>query len=96
MSEEEEITEDEIIELMDDDGNVIKFKLMDVTEYKGEKYAFLLAAEPNSEIAEDEIAVFRLNEAEQVLEPVESDELMQEIYDFYLQETEEEDDGGEN
>lgn len=35
MSEqlENEEIEEEIIELVDDDGNVIKFKLLDVTEY---------------------------------------------------------------
>lgn len=39
MSEqlENEEIEEEIIELVDDDGNVIKFKLLDVTEYKGQK-----------------------------------------------------------
>ena len=50
MSEEiEELNEDEIIELVDDGGNVINFKLLDVTEYKGVKYALLLAAETEEE-----------------------------------------------
>ena len=31
MSEEEEYLEDEIVELLDEDGNVIKFKLLDVS-----------------------------------------------------------------
>ncbi len=88
--------ENEIIELVDDDGNVIKFKLLDVTEYKGEKYTLLLAAEPNDEIAEDEVAIFRLNEAEQILEPVDDDGLLQEIFDFYQQEADEEEESGEN
>lgn len=96
MSEEEELTENEIIELIDDDGNVIKFKLLDVTEYKGEKYTLLLAAEPNEEIAEDEVVIFRLNEAEQTLEPIDDDDLLQEIFDFYQQEADEEEEGGEN
>ena len=61
--EEEVDLENEVIELIDDDENVIKFKLLDVTEYKGERYALLLAAEPNEHIAEDEVAIFRLNEA---------------------------------
>ena len=44
----EEFDEDaaEIIELIDDDGNELKFKILDVIKYKGEKYALLLAAEP--------------------------------------------------
>jgi uncharacterized protein YrzB (UPF0473 family) len=82
--------EDEIIELVDDDGKVINFKLLDVTEYKGEKYTLLLAAEPNEEIAEDEVVIFRLNEKEETLDPIEDENLLQEIFDFYQAETDEE------
>ena len=78
--------EDEIIELIDDDGNVIKFRLLDVTEYKGEKYALLLAAEPNDAVADDEVAIFRYKEEEQMLEPIEDDALLQEVFDFYQNE----------
>lgn len=89
MSENEDLLEDEeeeIIELIDDDGKILKFKLLDVTEYKGEKYTLLLAAEPNDEIAEDEVVIFRLNEAEETLDPIEDDGLLQEIFDFYQNE----------
>ena len=84
---EEEIEDGELIELIDDEGKVIIFRLLDVTEYKGEKYTLLLAAEPNEEIAEDEVVIFRLNEKEQTLEPIEDENLLQEVFDFYQQET---------
>ena len=70
MANDDELLEDndeELIELVDEEGNVINFRLLDVTEYKGEKYTLLLAAEPNEEIAEDEVVIFRYNEAEQTL-----------------------------
>lgn len=89
---DEEYSEEEMVELVDDDGNVVKFKLLGVTEYKGEKYTLLLAAEPNDEIAEDEVVIFRLNEAEQILEPIEDDNLLQEVFDFYQQEEEADED----
>lgn len=95
MSEEldEELDlEDEVIELVDDDGKIIKFKLLDVTEYKGEKYTLLLAAEPNDEIGEDEVVIFRLNEEEEVLEPIEDEKLLEEVFEFYQQEVESEED----
>ena len=82
--------ESEIIELVDDDGKVIKFKLLDVTEYKGVKYTLLLAAEPNEEIAEDEVVIFRLNENEEVLEPIEDEALLEEVFEFYQSEVDEE------
>ena len=92
MSEDLELPDEdnEIIELVDDDGNVINFKLLDVTEYKGEKYTLLLAAEPNEEIAEDEVVIFRLNEEEETLEPLEDETLLEEVFEFYQQEAEEE------
>ncbi len=84
--------DEELIELIDDDGNIINFKLLDVTEYKGEKYTLLLAAEPNDEIAEDEVVIFRYNEGEQILEPIEDENLLQEVFDFYQSEEDEDED----
>lgn len=83
--------EEDVIELIDDDDNVIKFRLLDVTEYKGEKYALLLAAEPNDAVAEDEVAIFRYKEEEQMLEPIEDEALLEEVFEFYQNE----DDGEE-
>ncbi len=82
----EELDEEDVIELIDDDNNIIKFRLLDVTEYKGEKYALLLAAEPNDAVAEDEVAIFRYKEEEQILEPIEDENLLQEVFDFYQNE----------
>ena len=80
---EGEELDEELIELIDDYGKVLKFKLLDVTEYKGEKYTILLPAEPNDEIADDEVVIFRLNEAEETLEPIEDEALLEEVFEFY-------------
>ena len=96
LNEEELDLEEEVIELVDDDGKVIKFKLLDVTEYKGQKYTLLLAAEPNEEIADDEVVIFRLNEEEEVLEPIEDEKLLEEVFEFYQEEAETEDYDEEN
>ncbi|MDE7301107.1 MAG: DUF1292 domain-containing protein [Clostridia bacterium] len=88
---DDEVEDEEIIELVDDDNNIIKFRLLDVTEYKGEKFALLLAAEPNDAVADDEVAIFRYKEEEQVLEPIEDDALLNEVFEFWQNE----DDGEE-
>ena len=90
MSEEnlEQEQDDGIIELVDDEGTVVKFRLLDVTEYKGEKYTLLLAAEPNDDVEEDEVVIFRLNEEEETLEPIEDEALLEEVFEFYKSETE--------
>lgn len=92
MKDEQNINEEgeELIELIDDEGNIINFRLLDATEYKGQKYTLLLAAEPNEEIAEDEVVIFRYNEAEETLEPIEDEALLEEVFEFYQSETEEE------
>ena len=90
MSEENEL-ENELIELIDEEGKVVNFRLLDVTEYKGVKYTLLLAAEPNDRIAEDEVVIFRLNEQEETLEPIEDEQLLEEVFEFYQQEIEEDD-----
>ena len=92
MSDKENLTEEEseLIELIDDEGKIIKFKLLDVTEYKGEKYTLLLAAEPSDEIADDEVVIFRLNEKEETLEPIEDEKLLEEVFEFYQSEVDEE------
>ncbi len=94
MSKDEEILEEgdeELIELIDEDGNVINFKLLDVTEYKGQKYTLLLAAEPNEDIAEDEVVIFRYNEEAETLDPIEDEALLEEVFEFYQNEADEED-----
>lgn len=90
MSEEnlEQEQDDGIIELVDDEGTVVKFRLLDVTEYKGEKYTLLLAAEPNDDVEEDEVVIFRLNEEEETLDPIEDEALLEEVFEFYQSETE--------
>lgn len=87
---ENEDGEEELIELIDDNDNIIKFRLLDVTEYKGEKYALLLAAEPNDTVADDEVAIFRYKEEEQLLEPIEDEQLLEEVFEFYQNEEDEE------
>lgn len=88
----EEIAEeyDDIIELIDDDENIIKFKLFDVTEYKGAKYALLIPAEPNDAVAEGEVAIFLFNEEEKTLERIDDEALLEEVFEFYQNEEDEE------
>lgn len=77
---------DGLIELVDEDGKVINFTLAGITEYKGEKYAMLLLAEPNDEIAEDEVAIFRYIEKDGVLEAIEDEALLDEVFEFWQNE----------
>ncbi len=84
-----------IVELIDEEGKHINFKLIDVTEYKSEKYALLIPAEENSEVADDEIVIFRFLEKKGTMEAIEDEALLQEVFDFYNGEMDEEEDEDE-
>ncbi|MBO5327803.1 MAG: DUF1292 domain-containing protein [Clostridia bacterium] len=83
--------EEENIELVDENGDVVNFKFLDKIEYKGKIYVLLLPAEPNDEIAEDELVIFELNVKNESLDPIEDEKLLDEIYEHYVQEAEAED-----
>ena len=57
------IDEENIIEMTDDDGNVIRCELFDIIEFEGKQYALLVEAE--SENAEDEPEVVLMKYTEE-------------------------------
>ena len=78
----EEYEEENILELEDDEGNVEKYLHIATIDYKGEWYCFFQKAEPETEEEEDEVVMFRLEgEGEdQVLLPLEDEQLMDEVF----------------
>lgn len=56
MTEEKE----NIIETVDEDGNVIQFNLFDVIEYEGKEYALLLPVDEDEEDDDAEMILMRL------------------------------------
>lgn len=50
---------DNIVETVDEDGNVINFKLFDIIEFEKKEYALLLPAESDDD-EDDEIVIMRL------------------------------------
>lgn len=52
--------ENNIIEVIDDDGTVIKYELYDIIEFEGNQYALLVEAESDEE--EPEVVLMRYTE----------------------------------
>ncbi len=85
-----EIDEEEaIIELVDEDGKVIKFRQLDVTEYKGKQYVLLLPAEATDEIPDDEVVILGYDGKEN-LETIDDEKLLNEVFEAWQNEDEEE------
>ena len=80
VMENEILEEEHVIELQDDEGNVEKFLHLGTIEYRGEKYCFFQKAEPETEEEEDEVVMYRLDEKEELLLPLEDEQLMDEVF----------------
>ena len=80
MSKEQE--EKQIIETIDDEGNVINFELFDIVEFEEKEYALLLPAESNDD--EDEVVLMRLSKdgEDYLFEAIEDDEEFEKVADY--------------
>ena len=85
----EEMEEERIIELEDDAGNVEKFYHIATIEYSKDMYCIFQKAEPETEEEEDEVVIFRLDEENQTLLPVEDEQLLDEVFAEFCRQFEE-------
>ena len=83
----EEIEEEgNLIELIDDEGNTLRFELLLTFQYRGEWYVALAPeTAPEEEIDEEEgeeVAIYHIvgSEDDERLEPIEDDELLDEVF----------------
>ncbi len=72
--------EERIIELEDDEGNVEKLLHIATIEYKGAMYCVFQKAEPETEEEEDEVVIFSLDEENEMLLPLEDEQLLDEVF----------------
>ncbi len=92
-----------IVELIDEDGNTLRYEHVGTIEYKGEWYCFftpILNVEEADEADEDEgeeVAVFRLvgDEDDEHLEIVEDDALLDEVFAEFCNQYEDSEDADE-
>ncbi len=81
---------DNLVETVDEDGNVINFRLFDIIEFENREYALLLPAEAEGE-DDDEIVIMRLvkEDEEYSFETIDDDEEFDKV-SAYLEELGEE------
>lgn len=80
---------DNIVETVDEDGNVINFKLFDIIEFENKEYALLLPADGEED--DDEIVIMRLvkEDEEYSFETIDDDDEFDKV-SAYLEELGEE------
>lgn len=85
---EEENMEEDILELVGDDGEVTHFYHLATLEYKKEWYVVLQATEDTESISDDELVIFRLatdeKTGEDVFMSVDDEETLNAVYEEYL------------
>ena len=86
--EKEVLEEDdgfEIIDVADENGNVTQYYLVDIRDYKGKQYAFLVPAEEIDEDA-DAVSIFEISGDDEsgILLPLDDDTLMEELFADFM------------
>lgn len=80
MSKEKE--EKQLIETIDEEGNVINFELFDIVEFEEKEYALLLPADSNND--NDEVILMRLGKdgEDYLFEAIEDDEEFEKVSEY--------------
>ena len=87
MSKNEE-REEQLIETIDDEGNVINFELIDIVEMDGQEYGLLLPrgedGKENDDSEDGEVVLMRLTKEgeEYIFEMIEDDEEFNRVVDY--------------
>lgn len=82
MVKEEKQEEKQLIETIDDNGDVVKFELFDIVEFEEKEYALLLPAESDND--EDEVVLMQLTKdgEDYLFEAIESDEEFDKVSEY--------------
>ncbi len=82
MTKPEEM-EDQLIETIDEDGNVVKFELIDIVDFEDKEYGLLLPQDEKSD-EEKEVVLMRLSKEgeEYIFEMIEDDEEFNKVVEY--------------
>ena len=78
--------DDHIVELTDDNGKVMKFFHIATMDYEGKPYAFFEAAEEIEGLDPDEVVIFEVSEEDGGLLPVEDEDLLDRVFNAFIEE----------
>ena len=65
MNHELDMEHDNIVELIDEEGNEVDFEHLMTLEYEGHNYICLVPVEPMEDVAEDELVILRIETDEE-------------------------------
>ena len=80
--------QDNIVQLVDEDGNEVDFQHLMTLELDGKTYVVLAAVEPSEEFGEDEAIVLSIEqdaEGNDVYASIEDDDELEKVFNRYLE-----------
>lgn len=80
--------EEEIVELVDEEGNSHEYYHIGTLDEAGKKYVFFQPAEEIEGSDPDDVVIFELDEKNEALLPIEDEELLQKLFDRFVAEYE--------
>lgn len=82
MTKEEKQEEKQLIETVDEEGNVVVFELFDILEFEEKEYALLLPTDTDND--DDEVVLMRLSKdgEDYLFEAIEDDEEFDRVSDY--------------
>lgn len=83
----DDMEDSDIVELVDDEGNSVKFTHVATIDYENEWYVFFSPAEEVDGLTSEEVVIFKLDsdeEGKDVFSPIEDEELLNKVYEEYL------------
>lgn len=92
MTKQEE--EKQLIETIDEEGNVVNFELFDIVEFEEQEYALLLPTGDEQGVGEGEVVLMRLTKdgEDYLFEAIDSDEEFDKVSNYIENLEENEDD----
>ena len=90
--------ESSIVELTDEDGVTTEFEYLSTIEHKGESYVVLLAPQEEENEEEGEVVILKIQKdenGEDTYVSCDDDEIEEEVFELFIEEMEEEEDGEE-
>lgn len=83
-----ELEQENIVVLVDDDGNEVTFEHLMSLEHDGKVYICLAPAEPMEDVDEDELVIMRIeqdSEGNDFYSTIDSEKELQEVFEKYLE-----------
>ena len=88
MNHDLDMEREDIVELVDEEGNDVRFEHIMTLEHKGKVYICLVPVDPMEDVGEDELVIMRIEddgEGNDVYATIEDDAELDEVFEKYLE-----------